>query len=99
LRIVAVLVWGVLLAHCASSEPSQVSPARSQLALENVRRDLSRAPAGLRERRLRDGTTVVQVERGFRHATIVTRAPDGTRKARCVNEAGEAEAMLRGERE
>ncbi|MET0286818.1 MAG: hypothetical protein ABW352_20215 [Polyangiales bacterium] len=99
MRIVAGLGLGVLLAHCASSEPSKVSPARTEQALENVRRDLSRAPAGLRERRLRDGTQVVQVESGFRHATIVTRAADGTRKARCVNEASEAEAMLRGERE
>jgi hypothetical protein len=90
-KIIA-LGWIVLLAHCASSEPRKVPPAQSERALQNVRRDLARAPTGLRAR----GSDVVQVQSGFRHATIVTRAADGTRKARCVNEASEAEAMLRG---
>ncbi len=95
MRIIA-LGWVVLLAHCASPAPDRVSPAHSQRALDNVRRDLARAPEALRMRKGRDGTQLVQVTSGFRHATIVTRAADGTRKARCVNDAVEAEAMLRG---
>jgi hypothetical protein len=90
-KIIA-LGWILLLAHCASSEPRKVAPAQRERALANVRRDLARTPAGLRAA----GSDVVQVQSGFRHATIVTRAADGTRKARCVNEASEAEAMLRG---
>lgn len=99
MRIIAGLGWVVLLAHCASSEPRKVSPAQTEQALANVRRDLARAPEGLRSHTRANGAEVVQVESGFRHATIVTRAPDGTRKARCVNEAEEAEAMLRGAEE
>jgi hypothetical protein len=95
LRIIAAL-WVLLLAHCASSEPREVSRSRSQRALDNVRRDLARAPRGLQEATRSDGIHVVRVEQGFRHATIVTRAADGSRTARCVSEAREAEAMLRG---
>lgn len=90
------LGWVVLLAHCASSEPHKALPSRSERALENVRRDLSQGPAGLRPGTARGGMEVVRVEGGHRHATIVTRAADGTRTARCVNDAVEAEAMLRG---
>jgi hypothetical protein len=87
------------LACCASTEPRQVSEARSERALDHARRDLSRAPQGLKQTTHADGTTRVQVQSGFRHATIVTRAADGTRKARCVNDAEEAQRMLLGSAE
>lgn len=85
-----------LWAACTAESP-KVSPVRRAQAIENVRRDLERSPQALREQVRSDGLTQVTVQRGFRHATIVTRAADGTRRARCVDHPEEAVRMLEGE--
>jgi hypothetical protein len=84
-----------LLAQCTSELPARPAPdTRNARAVQGVRRDLARASQGLRTSVRNGGLTHVQVESGFRHATIVMRQPDGTRRVRCVDQPEQAARML-----
>jgi hypothetical protein len=98
-------VWlGLALAQCASEpaapEPSSsasdvvLEPTRAGRAVARVRQDLSRSERGLERRRRPNGLVQLDVKQGYRHATIAVRQPDGTVRARCVEDAEQAARML-----
>jgi hypothetical protein len=80
------LLWG--LTCCTAHAPADKAP------VERVRTDLARSSQSLRKQARTDGITQLKVESGFRHATIVVRAPDGSRRARCTDQPEQAARML-----
>jgi hypothetical protein len=46
-----------------------------------------------------DGLRELEVVRGFRHASVVTRAPDGSRRMHCLTQENEAVRLLKLESE
>jgi hypothetical protein len=65
-------------------------------SIARVRADLSRSTLGLRMSERPDGLSRVEVTRGFRHATMVVRGPDGALHSHCVDHPAAAARLLTG---
>lgn len=100
----SLLAMLTLVAACSADLPQADLGAAeraesSAQALESVGSALSRSAGDLEPRTRSDGLRELKLVRGFRHATMVVRDKDGSRRIHCVDDADEAAQLLRSRHE